>query len=654
MSSLTSASPLPSLVASPVLSTERTSPVLQVLGVRQVNEARSSLLDALLEAVEPGNVLSGTVTSSQLDGTFTLTTKSGFQVTLHHPPEQPLTPGSTVTLRVITNGPTPQAALLQVNGRPVTERAPTVPQGPTPNFQPPAAGPAPPPASTASYSAALVASLGLAEEALLAEAGPGPSGLTITAAGAPVTPEAIGPTIVATLIRAAPTRPGLPPITIGTRYLVTVQAVEGGSEPTIPSPAASPPFTPRPSTVATAGAEPAPEEPPVGQPTIVGAVRPIPTPLPLSTPVEPAPEPVLAAAPIDQPAPPAQPEPTAEVPVSQPEPLSAAPPAASTSASPPATVPASTSPVASLPASTSSPAASPVDDLADFQPQVSQLVGRLVDPRADGESLVETAVGTLALPIERIGVPGAAIRLLVSAVAPPLAPPTAVHSASLRPAVPPPLGPLVETVTTALAGQPALSAEVQSVLAIQPGPQLASLLLAFLTGAGTTRRPGRGPEPSLRNALICLDRKDLAARLDAALDEIGRVEPQRGPDGWTVTTLPFLGALSTAPMRLYRRAHQSQDEADADEHNPGERFVVEVELERLGALQFDGLVRERRFDLALRTGRPLDPELRGEIEAVYRDTLLVSGWSGEIAFARTTRMPLVPTSLGRAHLDLGA
>ncbi len=82
--------------------------------------------------------------------------------------------------------------------------------------------------------------------------------------------------------------------------------------------------------------------------------------------------------------------------------------------------------------------------------------------------------------------------------------------------------------------------------------------------------------------------------------------------------------------------------------------MIELQLVRLGPMQFDGLVRERRFDLVLRSEQPLEDGLRAIIEQTFRDTLLISGWSGELSYARTGPVPLVPLHPDGAGVGLSA
>jgi hypothetical protein len=120
-----------------------------------------------------------------------------------------------------------------------------------------------------------------------------------------------------------------------------------------------------------------------------------------------------------------------------------------------------------------------------------------------------------------------------------------------------------------------------------------------------------------------------------------------------MTTLPYLGAASTAPLRIYRKAG-SEDKKTGRADRNGDHFVIEVDLAHLGPMQFEGLIREQRFDLALRSRQPLQPELQQIIRRVFVDMLAAGGYGGEIAFARTMAFPLVPPVSTSSHREVSA
>lgn len=724
MTSLTSAVPVAPLLNNPVVAAQGTTAVLNILAARSTDSLSSPLVETLQAAAGPGNIITGTVEEASPDGTVTVATQNGTLITVHHPPELPLEPGTAVVLRLLATTSATQAALLAVNGKPVVLRnqasastgssAAPAPQA-TGAARPASAAAAP---SSASVAASFIATISLEDEVAI-ESAIDQGDLSLSSATAKAgSPDSAGPTVVATLIRPAPAKLGQVPVPSGTRYLVTLREVgsvesvgpiasgrasagavspapppagstaqavaaaaraAGGSTPPAampelpvsvaatvllalqdeilnPSPVpgrvvpalSDPPGTPPPEPGAQAML-PAPASPLGPAPAVPQALPPAPvdddTPIPESAQATPPPEPV-----------PAEPSPTQQTAAPAiPAELQDAPPATTT---PTQETPQASPQTTAAPMPPPAPTPAAVPDMAAFSAQVSTLAGRVVAPRMPAETLVETAIGTLALPLPMPLPLGAAVQLRVSAVAPPLtAPHAAAHEAASADAeqsataTPPSL---IEELARALApAGPGAVMAVQQVLTVQPGDGLAAALFVFLTGIRRDAGP-RGTDLPGRKALLEVGRKDLADRLDQARSDIGSVRPPHGPDGWTVTILPFLGPASVRPMRLYRKQHQDKDADGRPKGKPSERFMLEIELKRLGPLQFDGLVRERRFDLVLRSRDPFVPALQGLVEHVFQDGLLIAGWGGEIGFGRIGKFPLIPDPESASHLDLGA
>jgi len=70
--------------------------------------------------------------------------------------------------------------------------------------------------------------------------------------------------------------------------------------------------------------------------------------------------------------------------------------------------------------------------------------------------------------------------------------------------------------------------------------------------------------------------------------------------------------------------------------------VVEIGLSRLGAMQLDGLLRGKRFDLMVRTHAALAAAMQGEIAEVYREGIAATGYHGDIGFDVKSPFPVRP------------
>ncbi|PKU22326.1 hypothetical protein CWS72_22440 [Telmatospirillum siberiense] len=106
---------------------------------------------------------------------------------------------------------------------------------------------------------------------------------------------------------------------------------------------------------------------------------------------------------------------------------------------------------------------------------------------------------------------------------------------------------------------------------------------------------------------------------------------------WQSLMLPLPIDQRIDPIRLvFRRPPDDAEEAAARE-DEGTRFLVDVTMSRLGALQIDGLLRRKtkRFDMILRSHVALPEEMRHGIEAIFNRSLEGLNMAGSAMFQHT-------------------
>ena len=266
------------------------------------------------------------------------------------------------------------------------------------------------------------------------------------------------------------------------------------------------------------------------------------------------------------------------------------------------------------------------------------LIGTVVTTTA-GETLVETRIGMLALE-RRLAVPaGTRLSLQRLAAAPPDQPADLpLAQRTTWPA-------LEETLAALDRVMPELALRLRSDLSPASGQQLAGTLLFLMSALNS----GTWPGAKTAAALDAAGRRDLSLKLDGDVAELRQLAAPQSGD-WRVYVLPLLDGSMVRPVRFYLR-RRSADAASGDQ---GTRFVVEVEMSRLGALQLDGLVRPQRLDLVLRSHRPVAPELRQEIAELFRNVTTASGLAGDISFATASRFAVAPLQAMRARIGVTA
>jgi hypothetical protein len=278
--------------------------------------------------------------------------------------------------------------------------------------------------------------------------------------------------------------------------------------------------------------------------------------------------------------------------------------------------------------------------LTDATPEDAGILTATVaaDAADASATVLQTPLGVLTLD-RRLAVPaGTTLGLVPVAALPPDAADATAAPGRAWPA-------LAEALATLDRVAPELAARLRSELTPQSGAQFAGTLLFLLGAVGSGTWPGAKTAGALDRA----GRSDLRLRLDGDTAELRRLaDPSRGD--WHVFMLPLLDGTSLNAVHLYLRRNSRGNTRPED----GTRFVLDVEMSRLGALQLDGLVRQKRLDLMLRSQREIAPELRQEIAAVFHDATTAAGFTGEIAFATSARFTVAPLDALRPPVGIDA
>lgn len=178
-----------------------------------------------------------------------------------------------------------------------------------------------------------------------------------------------------------------------------------------------------------------------------------------------------------------------------------------------------------------------------------------------------------------------------------------------------------------------------------PGPRgdlLASLhgFIAALAGGGSET----GSVLRLARQMNRLGHTELAAELARELGQFVRLAADHEPGQWRFFLLPFGDGSIWQAIRFFAR--EQNNSGDKDERST--RFVVEIDLSRLGPIQLDGLASSRGFKLILRSRAPLPEEARRAIEAIVEEAGAIGGVSGAIAFQTAGAFPVDPLKELRA------
>lgn len=265
------------------------------------------------------------------------------------------------------------------------------------------------------------------------------------------------------------------------------------------------------------------------------------------------------------------------------------------------------------------------------------LPGSVVAHPPGGQAVVQTPIGTLSVPTYAALPTGTQMTLeVVGQPLPPLPlplPPSATAASGLSTQGWPVLAQALDVLANA--NQPQALEQLLRVMP-QPDARLAASMVAFSGALRSGDVRSLLPDTSVRG-LEKAGRKDVASRLKADLE--GLAEEAGRPLGngdWRLYTMPMLGGGAIEPIRLYVRKGSGDEGGGkgAGNQSNDHRFVVDLNLTRLGRLQLDGLVRrqDKLFDLIIRTDAPLDQDIRRGILGIFTNASELVGTKGTVSF----------------------
>jgi hypothetical protein len=283
-------------------------------------------------------------------------------------------------------------------------------------------------------------------------------------------------------------------------------------------------------------------------------------------------------------------------------------------------------------------------------PAVTRLTGQVTGTAANGATMVQTPAGELQLNVRANLPPGTSIVLdVLTALTP--------RADAPLPAPPAPAPPGLPLATPA-AGWPALSEALTLLQRVDPpaaallaqavpdgGPRTTLAALAFMQAM----RSGDARQWPGDTALRGLERAgprgaQLAAQLSAEVRELaGRAAETQSE--WRTTPMPWNAEGRIERVNLItRREGESEEDGAAQKKGgkgKGTRFLVNLELSRLGAMQLDGFfaTAERQFDLMIRTAAPLPEDMRRDLVGLFAASNAALGLKGGLSFQVVRTFP---------------
>lgn len=193
-------------------------------------------------------------------------------------------------------------------------------------------------------------------------------------------------------------------------------------------------------------------------------------------------------------------------------------------------------------------------------------------------------------------------------------------------------------------------AQAQSLLNVIPRPAgagfqftaAALLFIAAANGGEISGWMGSRAQNLIQNSSD--SKKDTINRL---MSDIGKMtgrpassDPQapasaQGND-WRGYTLPALFGMDLSKIHMWTKPFGDDSNDNSPDKSRGTRFIVDLELSRMGNVQLDGLVQPyaKRLDLALKTEHDFAPNVRQHLRETWHSTLKSIDMTGQIDFQK--------------------
>lgn len=194
---------------------------------------------------------------------------------------------------------------------------------------------------------------------------------------------------------------------------------------------------------------------------------------------------------------------------------------------------------------------------------------------------------------------------------------------------------LQQVVAALTQADPAMARQIVDAHLPQPGAALPGALLFFLSAIrqGDIRNwLGAGAVDLLARA----GKFDLVSRMAEEFQQAGQPARDAVVGEWRSYPIPIHDQNQFHMINLYVHRdprHAPQKDEAAGRHGVDQiRFLIDMRMSRLGAIQLDGFVRRRQLDIVVRSERRLPEDLHRELQLSYIKTLGAIDYAGGIRF----------------------
>ena len=131
-------------------------------------------------------------------------------------------------------------------------------------------------------------------------------------------------------------------------------------------------------------------------------------------------------------------------------------------------------------------------------------------------------------------------------------------------------------------------------------------------------------EASGKQGLLAALGEEMEGSRMTAIDNMGTA--------WKGTMVPYLDSDKLQQFRFYVHDDRNQQQQNQTQRDIARRFLIDVSLTRLGPIQIDGLVNQKKLDVIVRTVNTLPEDLRNDLRVRFGHALEEVRYTGGLVF----------------------
>jgi hypothetical protein len=226
---------------------------------------------------------------------------------------------------------------------------------------------------------------------------------------------------------------------------------------------------------------------------------------------------------------------------------------------------------------------------------------------------------------------GVALPLPLPASAPPMAGPAGAYTGWPT---------LIESVSVLQRSDPVAAQQLAQVIP-DGGPRTAAAVISFVQAMRTGDARQWPGDTTLRALEKAGPRgAHLAGTLSGEVSELSARARDSGGAEWRALPVPWnAGGQIDRIALITRREGDADPDGGGGKKGGGTRFLIDLNLSRLGAMQLDGMFKKelRVFDMVLRTKDALPEEMRCDLMAIFTNANGAMGLKGGLTFQVTKK-----------------